>query len=253
MWMFDVDQMFEVSLSPDDIESIAEALREMKNPVTLHVFVESDRRKCRYCDNTVKLVEALASASARVSNPPLLNYVIAERGVNDDLFEKFGVSRIPSILMVEGYVRYTGMPAGEEIRGLIETIIRLSTGDSGLSERSVKRIEELKHPVYLEVIVTPTCPYCPYVALIANMIAYEAYRAGNRAVVSDIVEAYENPDIAEAYNVMSVPAVAINKRLAFVGVPYEEQLVDLVYEESIRSWVREQRKRLLERMLKEEK
>lgn len=252
MW-FNVDEMFEVSLSADDVESIAEAFREMRDPVTLHVFVESDRKKCRYCSNTVRLVEALAAASARVSSPPLLSYVVAERGVNDNAFEEFGVSRVPSVLMLEGHVRYTGMPAGEEIRGLIETVIRLSTGDSGLSERSVKKIAELKHPVYIEVLVTPACPYCPYAALMANMIAFEAYRAGNRAVISDIVEAYENPDIAEAYNVMSVPAVAINKRLAFAGVPYEEQFVDMVHEESMKSWVREQRRRLLERMLREEK
>jgi len=250
--VFNVDEMFEVSFSPDDIESIAEALKEMKNPVTLYVFVEKDRKKCRYCDNTIKLVEALASASARVSSPPLLNYVVVERGVNSDLFEKFGISRIPSIAMIEGYIKYTGMPAGEELRGLIETIIRLSTGDSGLSERSMKKISELKAPVYVEVIVTPTCPYCPYVALMANMIAYEAYKAGNKAVISDIVEAYENPDIADSYNIMSVPAVAINKQMAFVGLPYEEQFVDLIYEVSIKSWVKEQRKKLLERMLKEE-
>ncbi|MEM4434533.1 MAG: thioredoxin family protein, partial [Sulfolobales archaeon] len=165
---------------------------------------------------------------------------------------KFGISRIPSIAMIEGYIKYTGMPAGEELRGLIETIIRLSTGDSGLSERSMKKISELKAPVYVEVIVTPTCPYCPYVALMANMIAYEAYKAGNKAVISDIVEAYENPDIADSYNIMSVPAVAINKQMAFVGLPYEEQFVDLIYEVSIKSWVKEQRKKLLERMLKEE-
>jgi glutaredoxin-like protein len=249
--VFNVDEMFEVSLSPSDIDAIAEALKEMKNPVTLYVFIEKDRGKCKYCDNTLKLVEALASASAKASSPPLLNYVVAERGVNDDLFEKFRITRIPSIAMLDGYIRYTGMPAGEEIRGIIETIIRLSTGESGLSEKSIKRISELRTPVYIEVVVTPMCPYCPYVALMANMIAFEAYKAGNKAVVSDIVEAYENPDIADAYNIMSVPAVAINKQLAFVGVPYEEQFVELVYETSIRSWVREQRRKLLEKMLKD--
>ncbi|MCS7098729.1 MAG: thioredoxin family protein, partial [Sulfolobales archaeon] len=77
------------------------------------------------------------------------------------------------------------------------------------------------------------------------------YRAGNRAVTSDIVEAYENPDIADAYNVMSVPAIAVNKQLVFAGLPYEEQLVDIVYEASIRSWVREQRRKFFERMLRE--
>jgi len=249
--VFSVDEMFEVSFTQEDIESIAEALKEMKEPVTLYVFVERDRSRCRYCNNTVKLVESLAKASARVSTPPLLNYVIAEKGVNEELFKKFKVSRIPSIILLDGYIRYTGMPAGEEIRGLVETIIRLSTGDSGLSERSIKRISELKAPVYIEVIVTPTCPYCPYVALMANMIAFEAYRAGNKAVVADIVEAYENPDIADAYNVMSVPTVAINRQVAFVGLPYEEQFVEMVYDASMKLWVREQRKRFLEKMLKE--
>ncbi|MCX8209263.1 MAG: thioredoxin family protein [Sulfolobales archaeon] len=249
--MFSIDSMFEVSFSQDDIDYLAEALKEMKNRVTLYVFVEKDRRKCRYCDNTIKLVKTLNTASARVSDPPLLDYVVIEKGVNDDLFEKFRISRIPSVAMIEGYIRYTGMPAGEEIRGLVETAIRLSTEDSGLSEKSIRKISELKSPVHIEVVVTPTCPYCPYVALLANMIAYEAYRAGNRAVTSDIVEAYENPDIADAYNVMSVPAIAVNKQLVFAGLPYEEQLVDIVYEASIRSWVREQRRKLFERMLRE--
>jgi len=248
--VFNIDEMFEVSFTQEDIESIAEAFREMKEPVTLYVFVEKNRSRCRYCSNTVKLVESLARASARASTPPLLNYVLAEKEV-DELFKKFKVSRIPSIVLLDGHIRYTGMPAGEEVRGLVETIIRLSTGDSGLSERSIRRISELKAPVYIEVIVTPTCPYCPYVALMANMIAFEAYRAGNRAVVSDIVEAYENPDIADAYNVMSVPVVAINRQVAFVGLPYEEQFVELVYDASMRLWVREQRRKFLERMLKE--
>jgi hypothetical protein len=109
--VFNVDEMFEVSLSPSDIDAIAEALKEMKNPVTLYVFIEKDRGKCKYCDNTLKLVEALASASAKASSPPLLNYVVAERGVNDDLFEKFRITRIPSIAMLDGYIKYTGMPA----------------------------------------------------------------------------------------------------------------------------------------------
>jgi glutaredoxin-like protein len=251
--VFSIDEMFEVSFTQEDIESIAEAFKEMKEPVTLYVFVERDRSKCRYCSNTVKLVENLAKASARVSTPPLLNYVIAEKGVDEELFKKYRVSRIPSVVLLDGYIRYTGMPAGEEVRGLIETIIRLSTGDSGLSERSIRRISELKAPVYIEVIVTPTCPYCPYVALMANMMAFEAYRAGNRAVVSDIVEAYENQDIADAYNVISVPVVAINRQVAFVGLPYEEQFVEAVYDASMRLWVREQRKKFLERVLKEEK
>ena len=62
------------------------------------------------------------------------------------------------------------------------------------------------------------------------MFAYEAHRNGNKRFVSEIVEAYENPDIADKYNVMSVPAIAINGVLAFVGVPYEEDFVERIIE-----------------------
>ncbi len=60
------------------------------------------------------------------------------------------------------------------------------------------------------------------------MFAYEAYKQGTKAVISDTVEAYENPDIADKYGVMSVPSIAINGRLVFIGVPYEEDFLNYV-------------------------
>jgi predicted thioredoxin/glutaredoxin len=51
-----------------------------------------------------------------------------------------------------------------------------------------------------------------------------------KSITSDTVEAYENPDIADKYNVMSVPAIAINGKAAFVGLPYEEDLLKRILE-----------------------
>ena len=94
-----------------------------------------------------------------------------------------------------------------------------------MDENTKKEIPNLNGCFYLENVVTPQCPYCPYAALLINMFAFEAYKHGKPCIVADTVEAYENEDIANKYNVMSVPAIAINGKVEFVGVPYEEDLL----------------------------
>ncbi len=245
----EMDAMFQINFSSNDIENLRIALSDMTKPVTIYTFVSED---CRFCGNTVKLINTLVEASPTVDGERLIKHIVVDRR-NDpsSLFEKFRVDRVPTVAMLEGYIRYTGMPAGEEIRGLVETIIRISREDSGLSNATVEKIAALKGEVHIEVIVTPTCPYCPYAALLANMFAYESYRSGNRVIIGDTVEAYENPDIADAYGVMSVPTVVINKSVEFVGPPYKEQLLEKVIEHSEKVWKKKKRKEELMKLLKE--
>lgn len=245
----EIDTMFQVNFSKNDIEDLKVALSDMKEPVTIYTFVSDD---CKYCESTVKLMNILAEASPVRNGERLIKQVVVDKR-NDPLrlFEKFKVSRVPTVAMLEGYIRYTGMPAGEEVRGLVETIIRISREDSGLSSATIEKIAALKGEVHIEVIVTPTCPYCPYAALLANMFAFESFRSGNRVIIGDTVEAYENPDIADAYGVMSVPTVVINRSVEFVGLPYEEQLLEKIIGHSEKVWKKKKRKEELMKLLKE--
>ncbi len=207
-------------------EGIREALEDMVKPVTIDVFIGPN---CKYCDETLKIARVLEEEAPVRNGQKLIRVRVFEKGKDDDMFRKQGVERIPSLTLLEGVIRYTGTPSGEEIRGLVETIIRISQEDSGLDEKTIRILrEELTENVHVEVVVTPQCPYCPYAALLTNMFAYEVWRAGRRNFISDTVEAYENPDIADKYNVTSVPAIAINGVLAFVGVPYEEDYIERI-------------------------
>ena len=207
-------------------EGIREALEDMVKPVTIDVFVGPN---CKYCDETLKIAKVLEEEAPVRNGRKLITVRVFEKGKHDDVFKKQGIERIPSLTLLEGVIRYTGTPSGEEIRGLVETIIRISQEDSGLDERTIKILrEELTEDVHVEIVVTPQCPYCPYAALLTNMFAFEVWRAGRRNFISDTVEAYENPDIADKYNVTSVPAIAINGVLAFVGVPYEEDYIERI-------------------------
>ncbi|WP_317895834.1 protein disulfide oxidoreductase [Pyrofollis japonicus] len=206
-------------------EAIREAFQDLKNPVTLNVFVGPN---CKYCDESIKIAKVLEEEAPERNGEKLVKVRIFEKGKDDAEFKRQRVERIPTTTLLEGSIRYTGTPSGEEIRGLVETIIRISQEDSGLDPSTVEKIKSIKKPVHIEIIVTPQCPYCPYAALLANMFAFEAWRNGKKDFIADTVEAYENPDIADKYHVTSVPAIAINGILAFVGVPYEEDFIERI-------------------------
>lgn len=198
--------------------ALRNALKDMKKTVECLVFV-SKNPDCEYCETTVDLCDLLKETS----NGKINVKVFYEENVSDkDVFKKYHVIRTPTIILHNGYIRYTGIPAGEEVRGLIETIVRLSTEDPGLSSATIVALkEQLKGKVYVEVIVTPTCPYCPYAVLIANMFAF----VGNGKIIADTIEALENPDIADFYGVTTVPTVVVNGVVEFMGVPKEEMLL----------------------------
>lgn len=218
---------YTLDLSPEFREELRETLEDLVNPVEIDVFIGPD---CETCEDTVALMKAIEEEAPVREGRKLIKVNIYDKSNPDHLeeFKRQGIERVPSVTLIEGYIRYTGIPAEEEIRGFIETIIRISEEDSGLEESTKALLANLKGKVYIETIVTPSCPYCPYAVLLANMFAYEAYRQGSKSVISDTVEAYENPDIADKYGVHSVPAIALNGVLAFVGVPYEEDFVRYV-------------------------
>ncbi len=220
--------MFEISLSQSDIAEIAKLFKGIYKPVVMYFFVRS--LKCPTCKPAMDLAEALRQAIVIAGKTDLMK--IREYSLDESegkaLVKFFNVSRVPTILLLNGYIRYVGIPSGEELNSFIETIIRIGTEDVGLSNDVREAIEELgDERINIEVMVTPTCPYCPYAVITANMFAYVSYMSRGK-LTSEVIELYENPDIAYKYSVMSVPAIAINGRLAFIGLPSEHELLSII-------------------------
>ncbi len=218
-----------VELFNDEVkEALRDALKDMKGEVDVYVFT-SQGDDCQYCDLTVKLMNFIGEATPKIDGKSLLHVHVFNKGKDDEVFKKFMVERTPTVAFLDGLVRWTGAPVGEELRALVETIVRLSMGESGLSPEVAQAVrEKVKGNVKIETIVTHACPYCPYAALMGHMVAFEAYKAGRKNVVSDAIEAYENQDVAEKYQVMSVPTMAINGSVEFIGVPTEDNLINSI-------------------------
>jgi Glutaredoxin-like domain protein len=110
-----------------------------------------------------------------------------------------------------------GLPAGLEFSTLINGIIQVSKRKPRLSEKTLEILQSIDIPMEILVFVTTSCGYCPSAALMAM----------NFAIASDyisavIMDATENMDLAEAYQVVGVPKIVINRGVAeFVGAQPE--------------------------------
>lgn len=137
---------------------------------------------------------------------------------------RYKVTRTPTlIIQPEIYnIRYTGSPAGEEARSFLLAIIMASTGKTALSPESRKRLAELKQKRNVKVFVSPTCPYCPMQVLLAVSAAIEM----KEFITLDIIEIYENKDLAEKYNSFTVPSLFVDDGLVAHGLTPEEVFIE---------------------------
>ncbi len=75
--------------------------------------------------------------------------------------EEYKVNKIPAMVVCDKTgkdygIRFYGIPAGYEFTSLIEAIKNVSTGESGLMEKSKQELRRLNKPVHIQVFVTLT-------------------------------------------------------------------------------------------------
>ncbi|MCG2863412.1 MAG: thioredoxin family protein [Vulcanisaeta sp.] len=227
-----------IEVDEETKEIIREILSQMKNTVEVLFFTSNTcgNRDTNWCVPTEELLDLLAELA-----PPGKLVVRKIRYEEDsNAFVKYNVepNRVPVIYLLDGAIRYLGAPLGEEVRAFIETIVRISVGETKLRPRTKKGLEALANSggkrVEVMTVVTPSCPYCPYAVLMANMFAYDS----KGRVISTTVEAYEESDIADMYQVSAVPTVILRREdqdvgnVEFIGVPPESDLLKKVLEYS---------------------
>ena len=187
----------------------------MQEPVTI-VAVLSDEQNKPFNDYCSRLLKELASLTDKI--------IPVFEGPGGDAAKKYGVTRTPTMLIQpEQYtIRLTGAPAGEEARSFLLAVVMASTGQTVLSDASKHRLTGLKEPRNIRVFVSPTCPYCPQQTLLAICAAVEK----KDLISTEIVEIYENKDLAAEFNAFSVPQVFIDNRLVGAGLQPEEVFIE---------------------------
>ena len=137
-------------------EEVANQLKEefarLVHPVRLAVF--SQALADPESEQVKRLVEELAALDSRLTAESY-NFVLDKEKV-----EALGIKRSPAIAVMgaeKDYgIRVYGLPSGYEFGSLVEAILDVSSGDSGLSEPTRAALKELSQPVHVQVFSTPT-------------------------------------------------------------------------------------------------
>ena len=178
----------------------------LNEPIQLLYF--GQQTDCEYCDDTLQLVQEVADLDDRLA---LDVYDIDE---DSGIAAEYKVDKAPGLVIagrdgdqiLDYGIRLAGIPSGHEFSSLINTILLVSSGDSGLNDEIREALSELTEPVTMLVFVTPTCPYCPRAVVLAHQFAMES-----PMVEAEMVEAMEFPELSERFNVSGVPQTTINE------------------------------------------
>ncbi len=206
----------------EDIKKILkDTFRELKEEVPIEVYTQEGMND-EFNSIAVNLVKALAELTDRI-RPRFYR-------VGDEMSKSRQVFRSPTVLISpERYsIRYTGAPIGEEGRSFIMALLMVSTAKTFISDDSRQRLKRLAEKRHVRVFVSPTCPYCPQQVLYAVSAAVE-----RRDLVSaEVIEIYENRDLAQKYAAMSVPKTFVGEILTSSGLQPEEYFMESLIEGS---------------------
>jgi glutaredoxin-like protein len=204
-------------------EHVRQLFVELDEPVKLVVFTQGEggALECEMCAETRSLVEEVRALS------PKLAVEVRDLVGDVEAAEAYGVDKIPAIAVVrdgaepQDYgIRLYGLPAGYEFSTLIEDIVMVSRGESGLSAKTLAELAKLEGQVDIQVFVTPTCPHCPRAVILAHRLA-----VASANVKAAMVEATEFPHLANRYQVYGVPRTVINEVIHIEGAAPEHMLV----------------------------
>ncbi len=138
-------------LKEKDRQLVREEFKTLADPVKLVMFTQE--HECDYCHETRELLAEVASLSDK------LTLEVHDFQAEPVQVGEYQIDKIPALSIVgrKDYgVRYYGIPSGYEFSSLIEDILMVSHGESGLSEGTRQAVKKLTKPVHIQVFVTPT-------------------------------------------------------------------------------------------------
>lgn len=130
---------------------IRQRLSGMAAPVRMVHFTQE--LNLEYGRETREMLEELAALSDK------LTLEVYDFLLDKEKVAEYGVDKVPAtaIRNDKDYgIRFYGIPAGYEFSALLDAILDVSKGESGLSPETKEKLGRVSQPIHLEVFVTPT-------------------------------------------------------------------------------------------------
>jgi glutaredoxin-like protein len=177
---------------------------------------------CLYCRETKQLLEEVSALSDKIT------LTVYDFKADQERATAYRVEKIPAIVILpeggqDAGIRFFGIPSGYEYTSLLETLVDVSRGGTGLSPATKTALAGLAKDVQIQVFVTPTCPYCTAAVRLAHQFALESPR-----IRGEMIEATEFPHLAQKYNVFGVPKTVMNEAVELEGAVPESTFLESV-------------------------
>jgi thioredoxin reductase (NADPH) len=194
-----------------------------KLPERVDVLYFTQENACPACRDQRRVLEEISTHTDKI-RLKVFDFVR-----DSDQVTRYRIDKIPATAIIgkKDYgIRFYGLTSGYEFQSLIEAIIMVATGKSGISPEFEETIRQIDSAVHIEVMTTLTCPYCPRAVHAAMQLAMV-----NDSIRADMVESAEFPQLVQRYDVTGTPKTMINETHSFVGaLP-----VDRVYLEVLKA------------------
>jgi glutaredoxin-like protein len=162
---------------------------------------------------------------------PKIKLKIVPKGSNPELFTQYHITEVPSLIIENSGIQYTGIPAGPEAMVFIQTIVMKSTANSGIGDAISRVLASLTRKLQLRTIITSQCTICPLAVRIGNMFSLESALKGHNKIRHEIIDASEHCDYVSKFDVSAVPIILINDQTAFTGIPDVDKYVEKILKE----------------------
>ena len=138
-------------LQARDRKAVEKEFTKLQDPVKLIMFTQE--MECQFCQQTRELVEEVAALSDKLT-AEVYDFV-----KDQEKTLQYNINKIPAVV-IEGKkdhgIRFFGIPSGYEFTTLLHDIISVSTGESGLSDKTKAALTAITTPMHIQVFVTPT-------------------------------------------------------------------------------------------------
>ena len=190
---------------------IVEILSRMNHPVKLLLFM--GRNPSPGCLQQLDVLQAITALSDKLA----LEVFNAQDHPREA--EAYGIDKFPATIPLgeqDHGIRFFGVTGGHESTSLLQAIMMVSAGLSGLAPELESLIRRIVYPVHIQVFVTMACPYCPKMVHTSHQFAFI-----NDNIQADMVEGSQFPDLVQKYQVEGVPKTIINETTSLEGAQPE--------------------------------
>ncbi len=193
------------------LQQLRATFAQMPNDIPLLLFTDRAQEDV-FAQANRQVIRAFRELTDRIT--------LREYGLDHEKARELNVTVAPTLVIAPDQynIRWVGAPMGEEARTFLELMILVGTGQSNVSDQSLKVLDRIDGPRNVKVFISPSCPYCPQEAVNAAKAAV----ARPDLITLELIDIQCRPDIAQQYSAHSVPVAYANETLIGQGAQAEE-------------------------------